>query len=174
MGSNKKRLYVALYPSGVANSTARKFHWAFIIGPKAEAGKEAPGLRCHVINPAVVGWRYDEGELKDVKCTIKLLVRILIAKIEDEQSLLKILRETPIIQDDPNFTCRTWLVDALRRISNAEPKVVGTSELDWSKIEDKGRKYVEEKIAADRYRDQDQILGPKPTWDLTSGKEIIP
>ncbi|KAG5918836.1 hypothetical protein E4U42_006725 [Claviceps africana] len=150
-----------------------RFHWAFLIGPKAEAGKHVPGLRCHVKNPAITGWFYDENKLQDVKCTVNLLVRILVAKIEDEKGLLTILRETPVIQDDPSFTCRTWLADALMRISKAEPKVTGTSQLDWDKIEIKSRRYVEQKVAAGRYRDETQVLGPKPTWDLTSQKEII-
>ncbi|KAG5937447.1 hypothetical protein E4U53_008192 [Claviceps sorghi] len=173
MGFRKKRLYVALYPSGVSNNSERKFHWAFLVGPKAEAKKHASGLRCHVKNPGITGWFYDETKLQNVGCTVNLLVRILVAKIEDEKGLLKILRDTPVIQDDPSFTCRTWLADALMRISKAEPKVTGTSQLDWNKIETKGRRYVEEKVAAGRYRDKAQALGPKPTWDITSQKEII-
>ncbi|KAG6002308.1 hypothetical protein E4U21_003260 [Claviceps maximensis] len=174
MGRNKKRLYVALYPSGVKGDSVRKFHWAFIIGPKAEAGKEAAGLRCHVKNPTVASWFYDETNLKDVKCTVNLLARILIAKIEDEAGLLRILRETPVVQNDRSFTCRTWLVDAFRRIWEANPRVVGTSELDWSKIEARGREYVEEKLASGRYGTGTNSMAPKPTWDMINHKEIIP
>ncbi|KAG6010729.1 hypothetical protein E4U54_008340 [Claviceps lovelessii] len=172
MPYNKKRLYIALYPSGVANNDARKFHWAFLIGPKAESGNNASGLRCHVKNPGLT-WVYDENKVEDVKYTVNLLARVLVAKIEDEKRLLKILRETPVIQGDTSFTCRTWLVDALVRIDKADPKVVGTSELDWDKIEKLARNYVETKIDAGRYREQDQVLRPKPTWDMTSNKEII-
>jgi len=112
-------------------------------------------------------------ELEDVRGTVNLLARILIAKIEDEKGLLKIMEETPVVQDDPSFTCRSWLIDVLMRMSKADPKVVGTSELDWGNIEVQARKYVEEKIAAGRYLEQDQILGPKPTWDMTGQKEIV-
>lgn len=109
-----------------------------------------------------------------MKSTVSLLVRLLIAKVEDEQGLLRIFRETPVIQNDSSFRCRTWLADALMRISRAEPKVVGTSELDWTTVEHEARRYVEEKIAAGRYQESNRVLEPKPTWDMTVHKETIP
>ncbi|KID93386.1 hypothetical protein MAJ_10653, partial [Metarhizium majus ARSEF 297] len=174
MVSNKKRLYVALYPSGVVDNDERKYHWGFLIGPKDEDKTVAPGLRCHVKNNPINGWVYEEVDLQNVRSTVSLLARIVIAKIEDEKRLLKILRKTTIIQDDPDFRCRTWMADALSRIAKADPKVVGTSELDWKKIERKARRYVEKKVAEGRYLEVDRMLEPKPTWDMMEQKEIIP
>lgn len=151
MVSNKKRLYVALYPSGVVDNEERKYHWGFLIGPKDEDNAQTPGLRCHVKNHPIDSWVYEEVKLRNVKSTVNLLARFVIAKIEDEKRLLKILRKTAIIHGDPNFRCRTWMADALLRISKAEPKVIGTSELDWNKIERKARRYVEKKVAEGRY-----------------------
>ncbi|KHO00644.1 uncharacterized protein MAM_01422 [Metarhizium album ARSEF 1941] len=174
MVSNKKRLYVALYPSGVVDNNERKYHWGFLIGPKNEATGQTPGLRCHVKNHPVAGWVYEEVELPNLKSTNNLLARLVVAKVEDEKHLLKTLRETAVIQDDFNFRCRTWMADALYRISKAEPRVVGTSELDWSRIEQNARRYVENKVAAGRYLEAERMLEPKPTWDMMEQREIIP
>ncbi|KAG6036648.1 hypothetical protein E4U41_005572 [Claviceps citrina] len=174
MGRNKKRLHVALYPSGVTGNEERKFHWAFIIGPKGEDKKKNPGLRCHVKNLPPNHWVYEENELEDVQCTFNLLARLVIAKIEDEKRLLEIFRETAIVQDDPNFRCRTWMADVLSRISRAEPRVVGTSDLDWGRIEQRARGYVGKKIAEGRYLESGRALKPKPTWDMMEKKETIP
>lgn len=108
-----------------------------------------------------------------MKSTNTLLARLVIAKIENEKELLRILRETVVIQNDPSFRCRTWMADALSRISKADPKVVGTSELDWSKIERLARRYVEDKVAAGRYLEAERMLKPKPTWDMMEQREII-
>ncbi|GAO15684.1 hypothetical protein UVI_02019010 [Ustilaginoidea virens] len=152
----------------------RRYHWAFLVGPKDEDKAETPGLRCHVKNHPVNGWVYEEAELQNVKSTSNLLARFIIAKIEDKQGLLRILRKTAVTQGDPNFRCRTWMADALSRISRAEPKVVGTSELDWSRIEREARRYVEKKVAEGRYREAERMMEPKPTWDMLQQKEVIP
>ena len=39
-----------------------RYHWAFLIGPKIEKGI-VPGVRCHVKNPPVGGWVYEEADL---------------------------------------------------------------------------------------------------------------
>lgn len=116
---------------------------------------------------------YEERELTDVRGTNRLLARITIAKIEDMGRLLKSLRETPVVQDHPDFRCRTWMADALRRIANAErSSIVGTAELDWGKIERKSRRYVKEKLAAGRYVEREDLLGPKPTWDMIEQRKL--
>jgi len=172
MPSNKPRLYVALYISGVINNEERKYHWAFIIGPKVETEPEVPGMRYHVKNAPVVGWKYEEAELGNVKKTNTLLARILIAKIEDEERLVKIFRSAPVVNNDANWRCRTWVADVLATI-NKDGKAVGTSELDWKKIEALAREYVGKKTAAKRYESVAELDLPRPTFDLIQGKEIL-
>jgi hypothetical protein len=53
-------------------------------------------------------------------------------------------------------------------------KAVGTSELDWQKIEATVRQYVGEKAAAGRYQNAADMLKPKPTWDMLENKETAP
>ncbi|RDW93565.1 uncharacterized protein DSM5745_00887 [Aspergillus mulundensis] len=134
MVANKKRLYVALYPSGIPNNEERKYHWGFLVGPKMEGGGDVPGKRYHVKNNPVKGWEYQEVNLPDIRTTTTLLARILIAKIEDEERLVAIIRSIPVVQNDPDWRCRTWLAHALAAMTK-DGKAVGTSELDWHKIE---------------------------------------
>ncbi|KAF2866268.1 hypothetical protein BDV95DRAFT_611731 [Massariosphaeria phaeospora] len=172
MPSNKRRLYIALYPSGVVNNEERKYHWGFLIGPKVEAKFVIPGGRYHVKN-SPFGWTYEEILLKNVRATNSLLARILIAKIEDEQRLIALLRRLPVVQGDSNWRCRTWVASALAEIAK-DGKCVGTAELDWQKIEAFARRYVADKAASGRYQSVEDILKPKPTWDMIEDKESIP
>ncbi|KAF2107556.1 hypothetical protein BDV96DRAFT_506016 [Lophiotrema nucula] len=172
MPSNKNRLYIALYPSGVANNEERKYHWGFLIGPKIESREEVPGARLHVKN-SPLGWTFEEIPLQNVRNTTSLLARILIAKIEDEQRLINILRSLPVIQSDPNWRCRTWVAGALAEIAK-DGKCVGTAELNWDKIEAFARSYVANKTASGRYQSGTDMSKPKPTWDMLENKESTP
>ena len=132
-----------------------------------------PGTRYHVKNHPITGWVYEEVPLNNVQSTVNLLARILIAKIENEDRLVEILRSIPVVQNDPSWRCRTWLANALKAIK-ADGKAVGTSELDWAKIEPLAREYVGKKVASGRYTIQQDAQQPKPTWNMLDGKEIVP
>lgn len=132
-----------------------------------------PGMRCHVKNSPFGGWIYEEVSLQNVKNTTTLLARIMIAKVEDQNRLLSIFRETPVIQDDPEWRCRTWIADVLQRISR-DGHAVGTSELDWVKIETFARNYVARKANEGRYMHGADMAKDKPMWNLIEGKEAIP
>ncbi|KAF4510012.1 hypothetical protein G6O67_001940 [Ophiocordyceps sinensis] len=173
MVANKKRLYVALYPSGVVNNEERRYHWGFLIGPKNEDKPQVPGMRYHVKNIPVQGWVYEQVPLDDVRMTNSLLARIAIAKIEDEARLVQILRGIPIIQDDPDWRCRTWISNALVAIAE-DGQAVGTAQLDWLQIEAFARGYVAGKTTSGRYSANQDMTLPKPTWDMLRGRETVP
>ncbi|KAH7396968.1 hypothetical protein DE146DRAFT_61908 [Phaeosphaeria sp. MPI-PUGE-AT-0046c] len=172
MPSNKSRLYIALYPSGVVNNEERKYHWGFLIGPKAERKDVVPGTRYHVKN-SPLGWVYEEIPLENVRTTNSLLARILIAKIEDEQRLISLFRGLPVTQGDTNWRCRTWIASGLAEIAK-DGGCVGTAELNWEKIEAFARQYVREKTASGRYQSAADLLKPKPTWDMLENRESVP
>jgi hypothetical protein len=113
-------------------------------------------------------------ELNDVKSPDNLLARLVIAKVEDEKLLQDIFCNTPVIQGNPEWRCRTWIADALCRLANAPGKAVGTAELDWDKIEGEARRYVMQKTDEGRYLDSESVLLPRPTWDMLEGREVIP
>lgn len=59
-------------------------------------------MRYHVKNPPLGGWKYEEIPLTNVQQTTTLLGRILIAKIENEERLVGIIRNVPVISGDPD------------------------------------------------------------------------
>lgn len=188
MAANKNRLYIALYPSGVVDNEERRFqemfpqhvgpanisryHWAFLIGPKVEKGVDVPGVRYHVKNHPISGWVYEEMGVSDVRTTNTLLARIVIAKVEDEQRLIGLLRRLPVVNGDPNWRCRSWIGHALAEIAK-DGKCVGTSRLEWQNIEVFARQYVAHKTGMGRYAKAEDMLKPKPTYDLLEGKETV-
>lgn len=150
-----------------------RYHWGFIIGPKNETQPEVPGMRYHVKNPPFQGWVYEEVPLRNVKSTTSLLARITIAKVEDEGRLIDIIRTTPVVQDDPNWRCRTWVSETLAKISE-DGRAVGSAVLDWTKIEILARDYVAKKADHGRYGLSADMSKDKPTWDMIEGREVVP
>lgn len=69
----------------------------------------------------------------NVRVTAQLLARILIAKVEDHDRLTAILERVPLVQDDPEWRCRSWIASALEAIDK-DGKAVGTSNLNWSEL----------------------------------------
>ncbi|KAK3942109.1 hypothetical protein QBC46DRAFT_81541 [Diplogelasinospora grovesii] len=170
---DKQRLYVALYPSGVIGSEEKRYHWGFLTGPKLENQPMIPGMRYHVRNSANGQWIYEERPLVDVQASGTLLGRFLIAKVEDEERLVQIFRENPVVQGDDNWRCRHWVAEALRRI-NEDGTAVGTSVLDWDKIQAWAREYIGKKTADGRYANGTPVGTPRPTWDMLENKELRP
>ncbi|KAH7248414.1 kinase-like domain-containing protein [Fusarium solani] len=147
--------------------------WEFSVGPKVEDQDVVHGMRYHVKNPISQGWMYEEVELRNVRTTGNLLVRILIAKVRDEERLANIFRNVPIVQDDPNWRCRSWVANALAAVKE-DGRAVGRAELDWGNIENVARRYAGEKTEAGRFRDVALAQMPKPTWDMLENREIVP
>ncbi|KAL6866048.1 hypothetical protein ACO1O0_002148 [Amphichorda felina] len=143
-----------------------------MVRPKIETQPEVPGIRYHVKNTSIVGWVYEEKPLRNVKNTINLLARITIAKVEDDKRLAEIIRGTPVVQNDPDWRCRTWVADVLARIAQ-DGRAVGTAELDWTKIEALARGYVEKKTGNGRYGPDMDMARDKPTWDMLEGREAV-
>ncbi|KJZ73343.1 hypothetical protein HIM_07347 [Hirsutella minnesotensis 3608] len=196
MAPNKDRLYVALYPSGTVtvaaeqrrfdtgpidsvastdrqpSSTDNRFHWALLLGPKVEGSKPAKGMRYHIKNPLARGWVFEERELRDIRTTPNLLVRIMIGKVKSRSRLAKVLRKVPLVEGQADWRCRNWVAEAVAALK-ADGKALGTAVLDWGEIERVAEQYAGEKIRAGRFTDVSQLFEPKPTWDMLQGKETI-
>ncbi len=91
-------------------------------------------MRYHIKNHPVQGWMYKEVPIRNVQTTTTLLARIVITKIEDEQRLVNIFRNTRVIQNDPKWRCCTWIADVLSTLAR-DARAVGTSQLASDKIE---------------------------------------
>jgi hypothetical protein len=157
-----------------------RFHWAIFVGPKLEKTEEVPGRRYAVVpldksDPAKPGgWRYEESDLANIKNGPDLLARILIGKIEDERRLHQIVRETPVVKDGDAWGCRTWLAEVLARLARDDNDAVGTSVLDWQRIEALTQKYVAGKTENGRYAKPELKVHPAPTWSMLLGRELYP
>lgn len=153
------------------------YHWALIIGPKKE-GKDSQGTRFHAKESMVSSsgkhdWKYEEASIRLI-ATQMLLVRVMIAKIEDNDRMLQILRGIPIRGGDEGWNCVGWIREALLELQN-DGKVLGTSVMEWITVRNAAMGYCQKKKDEHRF---DGVVEWKTykaaTFDLLDGKETIP
>jgi hypothetical protein len=151
-----------------------------LVGPKAEGEERVKGRRYAVVpikskDPAKPdGWKYEEGFIPDIKTGSGLLVRVLIAKIGDEGRFHQIVRETPVHPEGDQWNCRFWIEDVLKRLFRDENGAVGTSVLDWERIEALVHKFVSTKVENGTYARPGWHELPAPTWNMLNAREIYP
>lgn len=164
-----------------------RYHWALLIGPKHESPGPVQGQRYHVKSlPVQPYWKYDEGNVHDVRVTAQLLARVAVAKVEDEQSLIEILRmiavnptnwEGRATGREPEWTCRVWVVAALNAIK-ADGNIVGTNALhnieEPGGIMESGKAFIVRHQQNARYDSGRDALEPKPLLDMMTGQEAYP
>ena len=174
------------------------FSWGFLIGPKNEDKVVNPGTRYYIHripretenNPKDFRWRYVEVALPNISSAERMYARILIAKIEDDDRLELLLRETPrprAVENDSvatalreGYDSHVWVAQVLEQLAGMGKKnrIVGKGVLDWQQIERTARRYVAVKMVTDRYNEsylkESGCLLPKPTWDMLQDKEITP
>lgn len=172
---NKPRLYIALC-SRVDTSfrdevDCDSYHWVLLVGPDSAARDEA-GTRYHV--------RHDRGTLKtfyeeqdmDVSLAQTIMVKITLAKVTSIAQLQKTLRGLPMPEDDPTWTCLSWVRLALQKLVT-DRKAVKTYVTgdDWADIEARTRRYVQEKREQRRALDLSSLPHSIPTWNFWENRE---
>lgn len=110
------------------------------------------------------------------------MARVLFAKIEDDERLVELLHATiaSTAADDNGdadadataASCK-WAEAVLARLAS-DGKIVGTAQLDWEKLHLVARAYVGQKIAEERYREEERMVLPTPTWDMLTWRELAP
>lgn len=160
-----------------ADFSIYSYHWALVVGPKIENGP-ARGQRYHVRNQMSGGWSFASNRLVDVRVTVQLLARVVIAKIEDEERVIEAIQSVPVdpIEWDgqscgrePRWTCRVWLLAALESIKNAEA-MLGTNVLnDIDGVIETTKAFVAKQMANGRY--DSHATEPKPVFNMMTGKE---
>ncbi|KAL3482296.1 hypothetical protein BJX99DRAFT_252555 [Aspergillus californicus] len=101
----------------------------------------------------------------------KLLVKILIGKIVcGKERFRYCLERVDVLQDTPEFTCRTWVREVVARIAG-EGLLSNSSIIDWEVIEKECRDYAGKKTDEGRFK---QWTPTTPTYDLLVRKEIKP
>ncbi|KAI9751895.1 MAG: hypothetical protein M4579_005852 [Chaenotheca gracillima] len=177
-GKEKLRLYVSLYARGGVEHD--RYHWALTTGPKTELETDDSfGLRFHVKqivdpkgpSPNSTLWQYEQMDMKAF-ATRMILIRVLIAKVLDYEKLEEIIRNAPVVQDDPSWTCRIWVKNTVAILA-AKKCAIGTSTMDWAKIEETARTYVRQKKDEHRFDGMGHYDRKVATWDVIEGQEIV-
>ncbi|KAM3560758.1 hypothetical protein ARSEF4850_003516 [Beauveria asiatica] len=194
---NKRRLYVTVYPNDDEPDDKESFSWGFLIGPKHEDAVSNSGKRYYVErthlgtaeDPDIFLWRYAVVHLPNVASAARMYARILIAKVEHEGRLEDLMSSTPRPDSTATgaidralhdgYDSQVWASQVLGLLASigSKDRIVGTAVLDWPRIELTARRYVAEKIAADRYNErylkETDCRLPKPTWDMLLEKEVV-
>jgi hypothetical protein len=155
-----------------------RYHWALLVGPKKESKDPQleEGTKFHAKEfPKSPGlgfeFRFEERPVSMMPVDM-LLVRIVLAKVEDTNKLAQLLRQIPIGQrEDGGWNCVAWVREALLRIEQSEG-VVGTSLLGWEDVRETALSYCRQKRDQRRFDgtgkyDSTQV----PTFDMVLMKE---
>lgn len=119
-----------------------------------------------------MSWRYDEDK-SSLTRPHHLLVRIIIAKVEDTDRLLGIMREIPIRAGDEGWNCVGWVKEALDIVCS-DGQTVGRCVPDWDRVRDCAMEYCREKIKEGRFDVSGGFdMSIVPTYDLILEKEIV-
>lgn len=195
MPSNKDRLYLALYArGGVAKMPGRedtyvygdslwrlnplsiiRYHWALLMGPKSDR-KDDEGVRYHArerVRPEGGSeWVFEELTISMMP-TQMILVRIMLAKIEQADRLRQLLRQIPIRQGEEGWNCVLWVKEALDNLERSKD-VIGTCVLDWESVREAALSYCQKKKDQHRFDGKGKFdTSQVPTYDLIQGKESI-
>lgn len=115
-------------------------------------------------------WYFQERDCS-LAPTNMLLVRIMIAKVEDNGQLISILRNTPIRGDEQGWNCVLWIKEALERLAT-NGKTLGTSVTEWRRVRDAAMEYCQRKKDEHRFDGKGNFDTKKvPTYDLIEEKE---
>jgi hypothetical protein len=172
---NKPRLYVALC-SRVDTSFRNEvdcdtYHWALLVGPDSAARNEA-GTRYHVRHDRGKPKMFYEEQDMDLSLAQSIHVKIAVAKVTSLARLQKTLRNLPLDNADPTWTCLSWVKFAFKKLISDRKAVKGyVSRSDWPDIEARTRRYVQEKREQRRTLDRAGISHYIPTWNFWENRE---
>ncbi|KAG0699559.1 hypothetical protein DFH29DRAFT_42465 [Suillus ampliporus] len=127
MARKKHRLYIALHH----RNSKPGFHFALMLSPKKET-RTTSIHDCHIyhtINTIQSGvkfnlngmpeWRYEHKAVNGLR-EGTVIGRVLIAKLPAHEPLVtqaerihEILVQVPLVQNDAQWTCQVWMIEAL-------------------------------------------------------------
>ncbi|TGO39305.1 hypothetical protein BHYA_0056g00150 [Botrytis hyacinthi] len=155
MPSGKHRLYIALCAHGGKPTMPEKEDTVFV----PSTGKS--------------DIKYEEVSIP-LLATQMLLVRVMLAKIENYDRMLQILRAIPIRNKDEGWNCVGWVREALVDLQN-DGKTLGTAVIEWATVRDAAMNYCQRKKDEHRFDGVVEWKTDKAaTFDLINGKEVIP
>lgn len=145
------------------------------MGPKDDI-KHERGTRYHakeVLKPdAGFEWAFEEKPTSMMP-TQRILVRLVIAKIEDTDGLAKLLRQIPIRPEQEGWNCVLWVKDALTYLERSK-SILGRSVIEWETVRRAAMSYCQQKIDQHRFDGKGKFdISRVPTFDLIQQKETI-
>lgn len=145
------------------------------MGPKSDKN-EGRGARYHARNHATAEadsvWTFEEVRTS-LMPTQMILVRILIAKIENTDRLAQLLREVPVKQGQQDWNCVSWVKEALSQLEVSNG-ILGTSVIQWEAVRNAAMSYCQRKRDQRRFDSGTGYDTTRvPTFDLIQGKETI-
>ncbi|KAF8523625.1 hypothetical protein JB92DRAFT_1546138 [Gautieria morchelliformis] len=127
---NKHRLYITLQHRGDRPG----YHWALLLAPTIKNESSDTEVRdCHLFHATnsitpdhpqkpggnAAAWRFEDKPVNSRRSR-NLIVRIIVAKFSPTvpladlaKSIRMVVQHVPLIDDDPNWTCRVWVEEAL-------------------------------------------------------------
>ncbi|KAF8447637.1 hypothetical protein L210DRAFT_3526868, partial [Boletus edulis BED1] len=128
------------------------------------------GMRYHVknvIQDQKPEWLF-EGAQARIVGSFRLLVRVMIAKIEDGERLSKILHGVPVRGAQPGWTCVSWVKEALEQLGE-DGSALGRRVLEWDTVRDAAMQYCRRKKDEHRFDGTREIdTDSTATYDLLS------
>ena len=172
---NKPRVYIALCSRGDSSFRDEvhcdSYHWALLIGPDS-ASRGKAGTRYHVRHERESPKMFYDEEDMDLSLAQMVHVRIAVAKVISMAQLQKALRDLPLHEDDPTWTCLSWVRAAFQKLVADRKALKGyVSENDWPDIEARTRHYVQQKREQRRAQDLAGAVSTIPTWNFWENRE---
>lgn len=117
-------------------------------------------------------WVFEELTVS-MLTTQMILVRVVLAKVENVEKLVQLLRQIPIRQGEEGWNCVYWVKEALAQVEKSKG-VVGTSVLDWETLRDAALTYCQRKKDEHRFDGKGKYDTQRvATYDLIQKKETI-
>jgi hypothetical protein len=117
-------------------------------------------------------WAFEE-KTASMMPTQMILIRVLVAKVENTEKLAQLLRQIPVRQREEGWNCVSWVQEALSEVKSSK-KVVGTSVVGWKAVRDAAMDYVQEKKAQHRFDGEGNFdTSHVPTFDLIQRRETL-
>jgi hypothetical protein len=146
-----------------------------LVGPKEEMSMNK-GTRYHArerMTPEGSQWVFEELSTS-MMTTKMILVRILVAKVENTDKLAQLLRQIPIREGEEGWNCVLWVKEALSELEKSN-KTIGTSMMEWGAVRDAAMEYCQRKKDQHRFDGKGKFDTSRvSTFDLIEGKETIP
>lgn len=109
-------IYVSLWrrPAEAGNQSVHQtFHWGIIV-TRHESGRDS--VCCHVIGGASTGWTFETKDPYNAFQSVQALRFCRIGYTDDVQRTKSVLQNVPVHGDSTQFTCRTWAMEAVKRL----------------------------------------------------------